>query len=45
MMPLNRAYWRGDADAGVEHYRRQKPRLPRGEALLGNRLDAFIEVH
>ena len=34
-----------DADAGVEHYRRQKPRLTLGEALLGNSLDAFIEGH
>jgi hypothetical protein len=34
-----------DADASVEHHRRQKPRLTLGEALLGDGLDAFIECH
>jgi hypothetical protein len=34
-----------DADAGVEHYRRQKPRLTLGEAILGKSLDAFMEGH
>jgi hypothetical protein len=34
-----------DADAAVEHYRRQKPRLTLGETLLGYSLDAFIEGH
>jgi hypothetical protein len=34
-----------DADAGVEHDGRQKPRLALRKALLRNSLDTFVEGH